>query len=130
MKVRIWYGEGHLSDIVVPSDKESELLFDHITRSGHGLPVTPGSFTYLRKMAKLHGENLEITEPRGTKRESAIDYSKMSIEEEQPPSGTLTNPKVAKMAFAAAYGDKLTKEQIDKLNNVNEVENDKITDPG
>ena len=27
--------------------------------------------------------------------------------EEQPPSGTLTNPKVAKMAFEATYADKL-----------------------
>lgn len=130
MKVRIWYGQGHLPDIIVPSDKESELLFDHITRNGHGLPVTPGSFIYLRKMAKLHGENLEITEPRGTVRESAIDYLKMSIEEEQPPSGTLTNPEIARMAFAAAYSDKLTKEQIDKLNNINEVENDSVTNTG
>ena len=130
MKVKIWYGEGHLPDIIVPSDKESELLFDHITRNGHGLPVNPGSFAYLRKMSKLHGENLEITEPRGTKRESSIDYSKMMIEEEQPPSGTLTNPKVARMAFAAAYGDILTKEQIGKLNDINEVENDKVTNTG
>lgn len=108
MKIRIWYGQARFeSDIIVPSDKESELLFDHITRDGHGLPVTPGSFMYLKKMAKLHGEELDITEPRGTKRDSSIDYSKIIIQEEPQPFKTEREKKrISILAFEAAFADK------------------------
>jgi hypothetical protein len=69
MKVQIWYGTGHLPDTIIPVDEDSVMLFNHIFQTNKCIFARDENFEYLKKMAKLHGEELEITDPRGTKRD-------------------------------------------------------------
>jgi len=66
MKVQIWHGEGRITDTIIPADEDSVILFNHIFQTNKYVSAREENFEYLKKLAKLHGEELEITEPRGT----------------------------------------------------------------